>query len=660
MAYREFHNEKYYAAPDISILTEGLDKTAENIGALFRSIGEQQTAKRKAADQYKFDLGEGKFENDDKIFFQRGLNITQRGKNDIKMYGRISPQLEQDQNAAIVDKKQSDWQFKKFEQNEKEIATREQEDKYFDPQPDRDANRLAAYGENNDIYYSTRGERLEAYEKVKGKLPQSLRGKFYTSDYVKAFGKKEKTKTVGDPTYQSTTFDSTPFLTPQGTPGVTVDHAKEYLGSRPDGSVARWVENLVDADMDADVSYNKARNPALKGMSDAEAKLYLKANPKENLLNKKDFSTRVIEKAQQELAEAADINRKTDYETKVDKSLTQGLYKNDAIGHSYTEHTDRGSEEGKSGLGYKGEFGGTLKSTANYMPGGNLRIGKGAKIGSAIPLEVNPEYTYNIRTGKTQLNVGSTALNLTGYQLQPYTVDGKPYTVNANSPEELIQEINKIPYSEFKKLDPNMRIAMRGYTVEQGNKLGEIASRRSQLDDQLATAIASGDTESQNSISQQIMRLEDLRMKMNLSKGEFSDEDMMSAFKQNGIPVNSIKRDVLMRASQSDLDLINRNVTQGLDLNDKSKWSPDMRAVDEAYQRRAQQAQAAGYKSSDDQQKRPAAKTKEAKQRTITFGGSDYEVPSGRIAVKKPDGNIVTIPESQRKLAESKGYIIIE
>ena len=50
---REFHNEKYYAAPDINILADGLNKTADNIGAMFRAIGENQRAQKKAGDQYK-------------------------------------------------------------------------------------------------------------------------------------------------------------------------------------------------------------------------------------------------------------------------------------------------------------------------------------------------------------------------------------------------------------------------------------------------------------------------------------------------------------------------------------------------------------------------------------------------------------------------------
>lgn len=645
--YREFHVEPIYAPPDVSILAEGLMRGAENtsrgIGDLFRAISENQIAKRKAADQYKFDLGEGKFETDDNIFYQKGINITQRGKEEIRTTGHPSLELEKDQQIALQEKRQSDWQFKKFEQNEKDIALREKEDNYFDPTPDRQANRLAAYGEDNDIYFSTRGERLEAYDKIKGRMPQSLKGKVYTADYVKTFGKKEKTKSIGDPNFESTTYDATPFLTPQGTPGVTIDHAKEYLNSRPDGSVARWIENLVDQSMDADVKYNKDRNPELKGLSDDEVKLYLKANPSKNEFNKKDFASRVIEKAQSELTDAASMARNTDYETKVDKSLTGGLYNNDNIGHSYVEHMDTIG----GGNNISDRVNEATGLNKNYMPGGNLRIGKGTKIGAAIPVELNPQYSYNIRSGKSNENRGSTAFNLTGYQLQPYKTDGSPYNLAAKTPEELIQKINNIPLSEFKNLESEMKIGLRGYTIEYGNKLGEIAAKKSDLDDELGAAIKSGNVEEQARVNQQIAQLDALKGMMNLSRGEFSDDDMLSAFKQNGIPISNIKRDLLLQASKSDLQLVNKNLTQGLNLGDKNKWSDPMRAASDAYNKRARQAAEANYQDDrpsmekfDEFLKQKPKKAEEKTQGAVPTISSDEEynkLPSGSEFIA-PDG----------------------
>lgn len=642
MAYREFHVEKIYEAPDVNILAEGLisgaRSSAEAIGNVFRNIAEQQRAKRVAADQYKFDLGEGKFENDDKIFFQKGVNLTNRSKEEIRATGRISPQTEKDMQRDLQEKKQSDWQFKATQEFNKEIDDRSKEDKYYDPEVDKNKLKIATHGEDNDVYYGTRGERLEEFAKNKFTDPKSLKGKLYTFDYVGLFREKEKKTKSGSPTAESTVYDKTPFLNEQGAPGITLNHAKEYLNSRPDGSVARWVESLVNDDMDADVNYMKQRSNKFEGMNDDEIKLYLKSHPEENQYTKKDFATRVIEKAQNQLAEAASISKNIDYTTKVDKSLTGGLYNNDAIGHSYTTHIDNA---GTASQGVSDPVARASGLNVNNMPGGTLRIGKGAKIGAAIPVDLNPPTSFNLRTGKSETNRGTTAYNLTGYQLGVFRQDGKMELVDANS-------IDKIPLSEFKNLQPEMKIALRGYTIDYGNKLGEIASKQSQLDDQYSAAIAANDFEAQDNIKRQIDQLSGLKAKMNLSKEDFSDEDLMSSFKQNGISTTSIKKDVIIQASQADIDLINKNITQGLNLSDQSKWSDEMRSLNERYKKRAQQAAAAGYKDNGPmEQFNKAIKEKPAKKTSV---------PEGNVLVVDPSGKKGYIPAAQLDAAIQAGY----
>lgn len=644
MAYREFHFEKIYEAPDVGILAEGLMRGAENtseaIGNLFRGIAEQQRARKAAADQYKFDLGEGKFENDDKIFYQRALNITQRGKNEIKATGQLSPELQKDQEMSVLDKKSSDWQFKTMQQFEKEIEERSK-DKYYDPEVDRNKLRVAAYGEDNDVYYGTRGERLEEFAKTRGTDPKSLKGKLFTFDYVGLFRQQEKERKTGSPTAESTVYDKYTFINEQGAPGVTIRHAKDYLNSRPDGSVARWVESLVTDDMDADVRYNKQRSDKFKGMSDDEVKLYLKANPAENLYNKKDFATRVIERAQTELKEAEATSRKVDYTTKVDKTLTGGLYANDAIGHSYTNHVDN---TGLEAQGVSDRVASATGININSMPGGILRIAKGAKVGAAIPLDLNPQYSFNMRTGKNETNKGTTPYNLTGYQLGVYGKDGKMKVVDANS-------IDKIPLSEFKNLEPEMKITLRGYTIDRGNTLGDIAAKQSELDEQLAAAVNAGDMEKEERIRQQMLQINDLKSNMNLSPSEFSDEDLMGSLRRTGISTTSVKKDVLLRASQADIDLLNRNVTRGLDLSDPNKWNDEMVATQDRYKKRAAQAAAAGYqddvsmeKFAEEMKKKPAkteTKSTQTEVPTITNADDYAKLPAGSQYID-PQGNIRT------------------
>jgi hypothetical protein len=276
------------------------------------------------------------------------------------------------------------------------------------------------------------------------------------------------------------------------------------------------------------------------------------------------------------------------------------------------------------------------------MPGGSLRIAKGAKIGGAIPVDLNPQNSYNLRTGKNESNKGTTAYNLTGYQLAAYKKDGSLVPLDANS-------IDKIPLSEFKNLEPDLKVAFRGYTIDQGNKLGEIASRQSQLDDEVAEAVRTGDTEKQQEVEAKILQLNGLKQKMNLSPTEFSDDDLSSAFKQNGLSVTSIKKDVIIRASQADIDLVNKNITQGLNLADPSKQSDEMRSLNERYKARAQKAAEAGYADRDPSMEKFA---KDVSKKPV----KKAPVPEGNILVVSPDGKRGYIPAAQLDAAIGAGY----
>jgi hypothetical protein len=625
MAYREFHNEKYYEAPDVGIVERGLARMNDTIADQIRAASEAKKAKALAADQFKFDLGQGKFENDDKIFFARGQNITARTRDELKRTGAVSPQIQKDQQQALVDKNSSDWQYKAMTDMVGQIDAKSKEDIYYDPEHDKNLVKEAAYGKDNDVYYATRGDRLTTASNQLFRNPTSLRGKVYTADYVKTFGKKENLKVSENPNMKSSNYMSTPFLTPAGIPGVTIDHAKQYLSSRPDGSVARWVENYVEQDMLDEVKYTKEKNSNIKGMTDDEAVLYLKAHPEENASNKTPFADRVITRAQKELMEAADINQKIDYETKIDKTITNGLYSNDYIGQSDTNHEDDFGEESASpGLFAARSFAGPK----NSMPGGTLRIAKGAKVGQAIPVDMNPQYMVNMRNGKLIENKGSMQFNITGYQSAAYDNVGRPKVLNKEA-------IKYLRPSDFKNLAPELGVAVRGYTLNQGNKLGELASRQSELDDKLAKAVQDNDIDAQEAINDQIGKLKELRDMLNLSPTEVSDEDLMSAYKQNGINVSNIKQDMLVKPSQQDISLIDKTLTRGLDITNPNKQSAEMREVNELYKKKYREAAAKGFK--DDSE-------------------TKAKLPEKKVKVIAPDGRVGSLPESQVNEALQAGY----
>src|SRR5690606_17321888 len=85
-----------------------------------------------------------------------------------------------------------------------------------------------------------------------------------------------------------------------------------------------------------------------------------------------------------------------------------------------------------------------------------------------------------------------------------------------------------------------------------------------------------------------IAQLASLRNSFNLP--DVYDEDIINAASSAGIKPQSIRVDQLLLADKSDLDKI-RTITDGLDLTDQKNWSPDMKAVNDAYKARFNAAQ---------------------------------------------------------------------
>jgi len=93
-----------------------------------------------------------------------------------------------------------------------------------------------------------------------------------------------------------------------------------------------------------------------------------------------------------------------------------------------------------------------------------------------------------------------------------------------------------------------------------------------------------------------------------------------------------VRTDQLVKADKADLDKIN-TITEGLNLNDKKKWSPEMREVSDLYTQKAQEAAAMGYKVA---RKTPAKKTAttipsvaDQSQHDALPAGSEYIGPDG-------------------------------
>ena len=84
--YRTFRNEAYYEAPG----TTPFDGAQGLISNIFQNMRKRQDERRRAADQFQYDLDKGAYENDTKILNEMAKNVTARAKNEIRTGGRVS------------------------------------------------------------------------------------------------------------------------------------------------------------------------------------------------------------------------------------------------------------------------------------------------------------------------------------------------------------------------------------------------------------------------------------------------------------------------------------------------------------------------------------------------------------------------------------------
>lgn len=625
MAYREFYKQQPMVLNDYSPIERGLT----SVGSMFSAIAEAKKKKDILVDQYNIDLGQGSFETDNKILNQWTRELTDEGKRLLRSGQGFTPEYNRRLADAKTFKGNSAIQMQRWKDDVTAINKRSTDDKYYDSRYDEDLLKKAIYGDNPDeVDATTRNERLAAAEARLGKNPLAFRLNDYTADYVKGYGTKEKESKTGNPNATNTIYNSSPFWDPKtGKPGVTDRHAVEYLKSRPDGSVQGFMEAEVGNELEDEMLAMKrsgdSRTEWMKGMSDLEIKNELIRDPSKNIINKTDFGIRVRDKAKQRLNDAADIKSKVDVEYKKDTSKTGGLYNNDAIAHSDTFYNERVGT------------GGSLDRIPG-SPGGILMISKGATTGKPITFESGSKNIFNVNSGTIQQARGSATFNLTGYQVQAYDKNGRPFFIEAADANELKEKIKALPASEFQNLDPNMGIAMKGYSLNRGKMLGDVRSSTYDLNTELAKAKADGNDEKVAQIESQLYELKNFTSQLNADADDYTDDDILNAAARNGI--TAIRTDQLIRADKADLDKIN-TITEGLNLNDRSKWSPDMRGVSDLWTQKAQESAAGGYKSA----RKPEAKKTTSSLPTVGDQaqydalptGSEYLGPDGKKRRKK-------------------------
>jgi hypothetical protein len=626
MAYREFYKEQPTIINDYSPIERGL----QSVGAIFSSIAASKKKQALATDQYKVDLSQGKFENDERLKNELARSLTEEGKNLLRNGKGFTSDYNKRLSEAVTLANSSKLQYDRWQDNLQSINKRASEDKYYDPHYDEELLKEATHGRDNEVNFFNRGERLAKAEEVMGKNPYAFRMHDYTADYVKDVGLKEQQRSSGDPNASNTIFNRARFWDPKtGKPGVTDKDAIGFLNSRPDGSVKSYLETQVNDELTAEMENMKrsgdSRTDWMKGLSDAEIKNELIRDPSKNTINKNDFGIRVRDKAKLQLQDADEVQSKVDYQQKKDTSKTGGLYNNDAIAHSDTFYNEQVGTQG-----VPDRVAGAFKLNQNAAPGGILMISKGATTGKPIAFESGSKNIFNINSGTVQQARGSATFNLTGYQVQAYDKNGKPYFIEAADPEELKAKIKSMPYSEFQNLDPELKIALKGYSLNKGKMIGDIRSSTYNLNTELAKAKQDGNAEKASQIESQLYELDTFKSQLNGDSDDYTDDDILNAAARNGI--TAVRTDQLVKADKADLDKIN-TITEGLNLNKRDKWSPEMREVADLFNQKAKEAAAIGYKTA-----RKSATKKAASTTQTVADQSQYDaLPSGTEYIG-PDG----------------------
>jgi hypothetical protein len=631
MAYREFYKQQPTIINDYSPIERGL----QSVGAIFSSIAAAKKKEALTIDQYKVDLNQGKFENDERLKNELVRSLTEEGKQLLRSGKGFTSDYNKKLAEATTLDNSSTIQYDRWQKDLASINKRSTDDKYYDPRYDEELLREATHGKDNEVNFFDRGDRLAQAEQRLGKNPLAFRINDYTADFVKGYGTKEKTNASGNPNATNTIYNSSPFWdTKTGKPGVTDRHAVEYLKSRPDGSVQAFLETEVSNELEQEMENMKRsgdqRTSWMNGLSDLEIKNELIRDPSKNIINKNDFGIRVRDKAKQRLEDAADIKSKVDVEYKKDTSKTGGLYNNDAIAHSDTFYNEQVGTQG-----VPDRVAGANRMNQNAAPGGILMISKGLTTGKPIAFESGSKNIFNVNSGTVQQARGSATFNLTGYQVQAYDKNGKPYFIEAADPEDLKNKIRNMSYSEFQNLDPELKIALKGYSLNRGKMIGDIRSSTYNLNTELAKARSEGNAERIAQIEAQMYEMESFKSQLNGDADDFTDDDIMNAAARNGI--TAVRTDQLVKADKADLDKIN-TITEGLNLNNREKWSPEMREVADLYNQKAQEAAAMGYKET--RNKKGVSKPIKGIGVPIESDGTDLDTwkPGGEYKI--PNGNI--------------------
>lgn len=618
MAYREFHSEPTYEAPEISGL---LNNTLDTLQSVMMQKVQERRQNRAAAQRFKLDSQKGFYASDQDALDDVAKTITQRAVNELRNSGNLSSDtsLMMEDYKGLANRSKIDYDT--AQNVRKQITALAGKDKYYNPKSDNDRLINAEYEGGID----GRNDRIQGVAQSIGGLETFNKGRFL-SDYIQ----QQKLNTLQQVTDQSgvktTKMTSSIFMKPDGQPGVTDTHIVDYINRDP--RIEQWYNNEADKQLTGEVTRMRAlgndpRVAWMKDMSDEDVKTALVENPSLNVINSTPFAARKKELARQDLEAAQDLNRKTAIDYSDQYNANGGKFKNTKIGYQPTNIQQAINFKTLNGARNAGTVGADL----TYVDKGG-----------PIKFVTNSPIRANVGTGQVDTKASDNVeFNLSNYGLQIYDDKGQLYPMQGNNLDELKKSIDAIPDRYF---DPNsahpiseMAVALNGYAVNKSKLINQSLDKRGQLAEQYNTALDDGDEIKAGQLQSRMNQIDQLRSMS--GNADVDDLQLLLLGKQLGI--SGIQNDLIVKATDQDFSKL-KTITNGLDLRNRESWTEDMKELKAHFDKRKAEAQQA-LQSPAKPKPKPKSKSitpEEFNQKWATLKAGEKLVgPDGKTYTKK-------------------------
>ena len=575
MAYRNFENEKTYAAPEIDILP----KTMALIQSAQQTRQRQQQQNRQLAATYQADKLASNFTTDQQDLNALSNHNTQAVMQDYLNHGVMRGETREKLSRAMGYKQLSDAQWKMKEDLEKAVNDRvikgpKAEKNYYDKSADQQRIIDAAYGQDHEqINFNNRDPRLrQAGESIGKDYINSFNKEAFLNDYIDELKNTSRsTDNKGQSGIKSGNKVTAVFFDENGVPKVTDNHAISFLDSSPD--VRERYRQEVDLEL-IDDAKKIAASPGgewVKDLQPQEVVQRLRENPSLNTVTKTAPGERERQLAKQDLEKKQKVSLDNSYDAS-----------------DYTEAKARGntSKIYNVGLGNydPGSFGGGGFVFTNNRAGGMPGISISIK-GDAY--DKNSKQQTGNRDANRDMSVTSANLGLVDSNGNPIDLPGK----NVN---EQIAYLNTLEPDVLNGL--NLKTLIHGQSINNAT-LSQARRRLKELQ------LKSGKTEDeQNTMKTMEDTLAEYEQDPNLAP-EILQKNL-------GITVEDLVKPV--EPGSPEENQISTKLGK-FKITDKKNWDSDMTKFAAAFQKIKQERAPEGFLKVPNEKPLPNTKEKKAK-----------------------------------------------